>query len=112
MFRPLSFLFPLNPSRQLHRILCSSLLICPLNSKMKMSINLDVNSMASRLTRDLEVRYENIRVVAECEVVHGKPLPTTWNYTFGYCRNFGDEQPSQKQRERTRKSIHVRRTAR
>ncbi|MFS7917692.1 hypothetical protein Hanom_Chr03g00192171 [Helianthus anomalus] len=50
MFRPLSFLFPLNPSRQLHRILCSSLLICPLNSKMKMkmSINLDVNSMASR----------------------------------------------------------------
>ncbi|MFS7911663.1 hypothetical protein Hanom_Chr02g00120741 [Helianthus anomalus] len=47
-----------------------------------------------RLTRYLEVRYENIRMVAECEVVHGKPLPTIWNYTFGYCRNFGDEQPS------------------
>ncbi|KAJ0754985.1 hypothetical protein HanPI659440_Chr09g0352891 [Helianthus annuus] len=42
----------------------------------------------------VEVRYENIRVVAECEVVHGKPLPTIWNYTFGYCRNFGDEQPT------------------
>ncbi|KAJ0597835.1 hypothetical protein HanHA89_Chr04g0159161 [Helianthus annuus] len=41
----------------------------------------------------VEVRYENIRVVAKCEVVHGKPLPTIWNYTFGYCRNFGDEQP-------------------
>ncbi|KAF5782016.1 putative AAA+ ATPase domain, pigment precursor permease/Protein ATP-binding cassette sub-family G [Helianthus annuus] len=27
----------------------------------------------------VEVRYENIRVVAECEVVHGKPLPTIWN---------------------------------
>ncbi|KAJ0500473.1 hypothetical protein HanHA300_Chr11g0389921 [Helianthus annuus] len=60
---------------------------------MKMSINLDVNSMAFRLTRDLEVRYENIRMVAECEVVHGKPLLTIWNYTFGYCRNFRDEQP-------------------
>ncbi|KAI7743635.1 hypothetical protein M8C21_012057 [Ambrosia artemisiifolia] len=27
----------------------------------------------------VEVRYKNIRVEAECEVVHGKPLPTLWN---------------------------------
>ncbi|KAG5525540.1 hypothetical protein RHGRI_031994 [Rhododendron griersonianum] len=25
------------------------------------------------------VRYNNLRVEAECEVVHGKPLPTLWN---------------------------------
>ncbi|XP_017975825.1 PREDICTED: pleiotropic drug resistance protein 3 isoform X4 [Theobroma cacao] len=27
----------------------------------------------------IEVRYENLCVEAECEVVHGKPLPTLWN---------------------------------
>ncbi|KAE9446509.1 hypothetical protein C3L33_21582, partial [Rhododendron williamsianum] len=27
----------------------------------------------------VEVRYSNLRVEAECEVVHGKPLPTLWN---------------------------------
>ncbi|PSS03109.1 Pleiotropic drug resistance protein [Actinidia chinensis var. chinensis] len=27
----------------------------------------------------VEVRYDNLRVEAECEVVHGKPLPTLWN---------------------------------
>ncbi|KAJ0870671.1 putative ABC-type sulfate transporter [Helianthus annuus] len=27
----------------------------------------------------VEVRYKNLRVEAECEVVHGKPLPTLWN---------------------------------
>ncbi|KAK9991983.1 hypothetical protein SO802_026968 [Lithocarpus litseifolius] len=27
----------------------------------------------------VEVRYENLCVDAECEVVHGKPLPTLWN---------------------------------
>ncbi|KAI8028259.1 Pleiotropic drug resistance protein 3 [Camellia lanceoleosa] len=27
----------------------------------------------------VEVRYNNLRVEAECEVVHGKPLPTLWN---------------------------------
>ncbi|KAI3676032.1 hypothetical protein L1987_85628 [Smallanthus sonchifolius] len=27
----------------------------------------------------VEVRYTNLRVEAECEVVHGKPLPTLWN---------------------------------
>ncbi|XP_051146776.1 pleiotropic drug resistance protein 3-like [Andrographis paniculata] len=27
----------------------------------------------------IEVRYSNLRVEAECEVVYGKPLPTLWN---------------------------------
>ncbi|KAI8531763.1 hypothetical protein RHMOL_Rhmol11G0160900 [Rhododendron molle] len=27
----------------------------------------------------VEVRYSNLRVEAECELVHGKPLPTLWN---------------------------------
>ncbi|XP_043687957.1 pleiotropic drug resistance protein 3-like [Telopea speciosissima] len=27
----------------------------------------------------VEVRYKNLNVEAECEVVHGKPLPTLWN---------------------------------
>lgn len=27
----------------------------------------------------IEVRYNNLRVEAECEVVYGKPLPTLWN---------------------------------
>ncbi|XP_074347455.1 pleiotropic drug resistance protein 3-like [Apium graveolens] len=27
----------------------------------------------------VEVRYQNLCVEAECEVVHGKPLPTLWN---------------------------------
>ncbi|KAF7127970.1 hypothetical protein RHSIM_Rhsim11G0162500 [Rhododendron simsii] len=27
----------------------------------------------------VEVRYNNLRVEAECEVVHGKPLPTLWS---------------------------------
>nr|XP_043620927.1 pleiotropic drug resistance protein 3-like isoform X2 [Erigeron canadensis] len=27
----------------------------------------------------VEVRYKNLRIEAECEVVHGKPLPTLWN---------------------------------
>ncbi|CAK9136216.1 unnamed protein product [Ilex paraguariensis] len=27
----------------------------------------------------VEVRYQNLRVEAECEVVYGKPLPTLWN---------------------------------
>ncbi|XP_050273497.1 pleiotropic drug resistance protein 3-like [Quercus robur] len=27
----------------------------------------------------VELRYKNLRVEAECEVVHGKPLPTLWN---------------------------------
>ncbi|KAI9196707.1 hypothetical protein LWI28_026286 [Acer negundo] len=29
----------------------------------------------------VEVRYKNLSVEAECEVVHGKPLPTLWNAT-------------------------------
>ncbi|KAJ9557167.1 hypothetical protein OSB04_011781 [Centaurea solstitialis] len=31
------------------------------------------------LSPSVEVRYKNLRVEAECEVVHGKPLPTLWN---------------------------------
>ena len=27
----------------------------------------------------VEVRCKNLRVEAECQVVHGKPLPTLWN---------------------------------
>lgn len=27
----------------------------------------------------IEVRYTNLCVAAECEVVYGKPLPTLWN---------------------------------
>ncbi|KAL5582721.1 hypothetical protein UlMin_015163 [Ulmus minor] len=27
----------------------------------------------------VEVRYKNLRLEVECEVVHGKPLPTLWN---------------------------------
>ena len=27
----------------------------------------------------VEVRYKNLSVEAECEVVDGKPLPTLWN---------------------------------
>ncbi|RVX01625.1 Pleiotropic drug resistance protein 3 [Vitis vinifera] len=27
----------------------------------------------------LEVRYQNLSIEAECEVVHGEPLPTLWN---------------------------------
>lgn len=27
----------------------------------------------------VEVRYKNLCVEAECEVVYGKPLPTIWN---------------------------------
>lgn len=29
----------------------------------------------------VEVRYKNLGVEAECEVFHGKPLPTLWNAT-------------------------------
>ncbi|GKV23287.1 hypothetical protein SLEP1_g33035 [Rubroshorea leprosula] len=31
----------------------------------------------------IEVRYQNLCVEAECEVVHGKPLPTLWNTIQG-----------------------------
>lgn len=27
----------------------------------------------------VEVRYQNLSIEAECEVVHGKPIPTLWN---------------------------------
>ncbi|TYI07196.1 hypothetical protein ES332_A10G210600v1, partial [Gossypium tomentosum] len=31
----------------------------------------------------VEVRYKNLSVQAECQLVHGKPLPTLWNATKG-----------------------------
>ncbi|XP_077218189.1 pleiotropic drug resistance protein 3-like isoform X2 [Tasmannia lanceolata] len=37
----------------------------------------------------VEVRYKNLCVKAECEVVHGKPLPTLWNTTKSIFSNFG-----------------------
>ncbi|KAK3189964.1 hypothetical protein Dsin_029525 [Dipteronia sinensis] len=36
----------------------------------------------------VEVRYKNVSVEAECEVVHGKPLPTLWNTTKGMLSGF------------------------
>ncbi|KAK6239551.1 hypothetical protein QUC31_005020 [Theobroma cacao] len=33
----------------------------------------------------IEVRYENLCAEAECEVVHGKPLPTLWNTIKSIC---------------------------
>jgi hypothetical protein len=27
----------------------------------------------------VEVRFQNLSIEAECEVVHGKPIPTIWN---------------------------------
>ncbi|CAA6653938.1 unnamed protein product [Spirodela intermedia] len=35
----------------------------------------------------IEVRYENLTVEAECEVVQGKPLPTLWNTTKSFFLN-------------------------
>ncbi|KAI3445471.1 hypothetical protein Pfo_002136 [Paulownia fortunei] len=35
----------------------------------------------------IEVRYTNLRVEAECEVVYGKPLPTLWNSLKGFLSN-------------------------
>ncbi|KAH9779207.1 hypothetical protein WN944_014373 [Citrus x changshan-huyou] len=44
----------------------------------------------------VEVRYKNLGVEAECEVVHGKPLPTLWNTTksalSGFTSLFGSKQ--------------------
>ncbi|KAK1591597.1 hypothetical protein Q3G72_010173 [Acer saccharum] len=36
----------------------------------------------------VEVRYKNLSVEAECEVVHGKPLPTLWNATKSMISGF------------------------
>uniref|UniRef100_F6HZE6 ABC transporter domain-containing protein n=1 Tax=Vitis vinifera TaxID=29760 RepID=F6HZE6_VITVI len=39
----------------------------------------------------VEVRYQNLSIEAECEVVHGEPLPTLWNTlksTFHAIKNF------------------------
>ncbi|KAJ4706396.1 Pleiotropic drug resistance protein [Melia azedarach] len=38
----------------------------------------------------VEVRYKNLRVEAECEVVHGKPLPTLWNSLKGSISDFAN----------------------
>lgn len=31
----------------------------------------------------MEVRFSDLSVEAECEVVHGKPIPTLWNTVKG-----------------------------
>ncbi|GLT58448.1 hypothetical protein SLA2020_313390 [Shorea laevis] len=36
----------------------------------------------------VEVRYKNLSVEAECEVVQGKPLPTLWNSIVGFLSVF------------------------
>ncbi|KAK9179093.1 hypothetical protein WN943_028290 [Citrus x changshan-huyou] len=36
----------------------------------------------------VEVRYKNLGVEAECEVVHGKPLPSLWNTTKSMLSGF------------------------
>ncbi|KAM0951250.1 putative ABC transporter, AAA+ ATPase domain, ABC-2 type transporter [Dioscorea sansibarensis] len=36
----------------------------------------------------IEVRYSNLSVEAECEVVEGKPLPTLWNAAKGFFSGF------------------------
>ncbi|XP_062144822.1 pleiotropic drug resistance protein 3-like isoform X2 [Alnus glutinosa] len=46
----------------------------------------------------VEVRYKNLRVEAECEVVHGKPLPTLWNSLKSILSNFA-KQPGSKSRQ-------------
>ncbi|XP_077217702.1 pleiotropic drug resistance protein 3-like isoform X2 [Tasmannia lanceolata] len=37
----------------------------------------------------VEVRYKNLCVKAQCEIVHGKPLPSLWNTTKSIFSNFG-----------------------
>ncbi|XP_039114164.1 pleiotropic drug resistance protein 3-like isoform X2 [Dioscorea cayenensis subsp. rotundata] len=37
---------------------------------------------------NIEVRYNNLSVEAECEVVEGKPLPTLWNTAKGFFSGF------------------------
>ncbi|KAJ6670135.1 PLEIOTROPIC DRUG RESISTANCE PROTEIN 1-LIKE ISOFORM X1, partial [Salix viminalis] len=36
----------------------------------------------------VEVRYRNLCVDAECELVHGKPLPTLWNTAKSFLSGF------------------------
>ncbi|KAJ8766367.1 hypothetical protein K2173_022426 [Erythroxylum novogranatense] len=36
----------------------------------------------------VEVRYKNLSVQAECQLVHGKPLPTLWNTAKNICSGF------------------------
>ncbi|KAG8480809.1 hypothetical protein CXB51_025543 [Gossypium anomalum] len=40
-------------------------------------------SLAGVQLPSVEVRYKNLSVQAECQLVHGKPLPTLWNATKG-----------------------------
>ncbi|XP_058188887.1 pleiotropic drug resistance protein 3-like isoform X3 [Rhododendron vialii] len=48
------------------------------NLRLLQKMRTRVDEVGVELPR-VEVRYSNLRVEAECEVVHGKPLPTLWN---------------------------------
>ncbi|KAF7126875.1 hypothetical protein RHSIM_Rhsim11G0074600 [Rhododendron simsii] len=48
------------------------------NLRLLQKMRARVDEVGVELPR-VEVRYSNLRVEAECEVVHGKPLPTLWN---------------------------------
>ncbi|GMY22092.1 pleiotropic drug resistance protein 3-like [Fagus crenata] len=48
------------------------------NLRLLRKIRKRINKVGVKLPT-LEVRYKNLCVKVECEVVHGKPLPTLWN---------------------------------
>ncbi|KAH7833592.1 hypothetical protein Vadar_007950 [Vaccinium darrowii] len=48
------------------------------NLRLLQKMRSRVDKVGVELPR-VEVRYENLRVEAKCEVVRGKPLPTLWN---------------------------------
>ncbi|KAF7127841.1 hypothetical protein RHSIM_Rhsim11G0101100 [Rhododendron simsii] len=48
------------------------------NLRLLQNVRNRIDKVGVRSPR-VEVRYSNLRVEAECEVVHGKPLPTLWN---------------------------------
>ncbi|TXG71485.1 hypothetical protein EZV62_000064 [Acer yangbiense] len=50
------------------------------NLQLLRKIRKRINKVGIQLPT-VEVRYKNLSVEAECEVVHGKPLPTLWNAT-------------------------------
>ncbi|KAK2646907.1 hypothetical protein Ddye_022102 [Dipteronia dyeriana] len=50
------------------------------NLQLLQKIRKRINKVGIQLPT-VEVRYKNLSVEAECEVVHGKPLPTLWNAT-------------------------------
>ena len=49
---------------------------------MNLELELETELLTCRVGVEfpsIEVRYENLSVEAECEVVEGKALPTLWN---------------------------------